>query len=325
MLGLNFLEVAMKKICLFLTAIFTFPTLGHAQMTWYPPAGAWPGAIQSTNNVINDSLSQVDTNKSDRYSTRPDDPFLATTSLTYTPSVSRTRANLQELGRKLIASDPINGAKAADQLASSNIIGAVGDHMEKRLGLERYNVAHAYTMYWITYWGLVNKNYTSVSAIATRAVAKQAERAFASNAEFTKTDNATRQQAAEELLALAGLFDASQDAAKNDPVLAEKFAKAALEGSRKSQLELDKMTLTEQGFVKATGKKRSDASDAVPGGQQSGADGTQMASASATKGDTDEGTGSGLLPGVLIAGLAGSTLAAAFLYGKNKGAKKGNG
>jgi hypothetical protein len=63
----------------------------------------------------------------------------------------------------------------------------------------------------------------------------------------------------------------------------------------------------------------------LPGGQQSGEASTQLASASAAKGDTDEGSGSGLLPGVLIAGLAGSTLAAAFLYGKNKGAKKGNG
>jgi hypothetical protein len=34
-----------------------FPSASYAQMTWYPPAGTWSGGIETTNEIIMDSLN----------------------------------------------------------------------------------------------------------------------------------------------------------------------------------------------------------------------------------------------------------------------------
>jgi hypothetical protein len=171
--------------------------------------------------------------------------------LTYTISASQTQANLQALGKRLAASDPANAAQAEQLLTSVDVIGAVGGVMDQ-FGLERNNVAHAYALYWVVNWGLANKVYDAPSPIAMKAVAAQAERGFTNNAAFAALDNAQKQAAAEELLVLVAILDAASEQAKSDAPLADKLAKAALEGSKKSGLELDKMTLTENGFVTTT-------------------------------------------------------------------------
>jgi hypothetical protein len=248
----------------------------------------------------------------------------STTSLTYTPSPSRTRANLQNFVNKSRKADPQGAAELEKTFASNDVIGIMGAEMAK-VGLDKNNTADAFAVYWINAWQVAHGDSSTPSRSMARAVAAQAARGMSTSPEFAAATNAQKQEASEALMVQAMLVASAMEQMAGNPSQMKALANAVRQGAKASGLDLDAMTLTEQGFVKATGKKRSDATEALPGGQQSGADGTQLASASAAKGGTDEGSGSGLLPGVLIAGLAGSTLAAAFLYGKNKGAKKGNG
>lgn len=228
--------------------------------------------------------------------------------LVYSPSKSRTRANLAALGRRLAASDPANATLADELFASTDVIGAVNDVIDQ-FGLERNNVAHAYALYWVVYWGLANKVQDTPSAKAIQAVAEQSERGFANNAEFVKMDNVQKQAAAEELMALTAIMDATSEQAKSDPVLAEQLAKGALEGSRKSGLGLDEMTLTEDGFVPAKRRKKADASDATPGDEQALAFNNNGAGKSETTNY------------LLIAAAAGAGLGGVFLLGKVMGRK----
>jgi hypothetical protein len=221
--------------------------------------------------------------------------------LSFTRVKSQTPITLKALAKNLAASNPANGQQAEQLFASNDVIGAVQGVMNQ-YGLQKNNVAHAYALYWVVYWGLANNVHDAPSERALQAVAAQAERGFANNAEFAQLDNAAKQAAAEELMALTAIFDATSEQAKSDPTLAAQIAKASLEGSRKSGLELDKMTLTEDGFVPGKPRKGADASGAV-------GDDTKQASAAG-----DDKT----LQYSLMAALG---LGAAFMIGK--GMKRG--
>jgi hypothetical protein len=275
-----------------------------AQYTYTPPVYTPLKAITSDVSHQGVMSSMKSNNDNDTASAA-----IGTTNMRYTPSKSRTLSNLQALAGKLQSADPTNGVKAKQLFASSNVIGAVQGVMSQ-LGLEKNNIAHAYALYWVVYWGLANNEHSTPSATAVQAVARQAERGFAANAEFSVMDNAEKQQAAEELMALTAIMDASSELAKSKPSLARQMAEAAMEGSRRSGLELDKITLTEDGFV-PNGKKRSDASDAVPDKEQA------LASGDASS----DGEGLSTTNFALIAAAGGASLVGVFLIGKAMGKK----
>ncbi len=228
----------------------------------------------------------------------------------FAPVKSRTKQNLAAVVIHMRKTDPAAAAQMEQLFASTDIIGAVGGVMD-RYGLQRNNVAHAYALYWVAYWALANNQHEAPSANAIRAVAAQAELGFSGNAQFASMNDAQKQAAAEELMALAAILDATSEQAKTDPALAAQAAKASIEGSRKSGLDLDKMTLTDNGFVPAKARKRSDASDAVPGEERAMA-------ANDAGGDGGDGAGPNY---ALIAGAAGAGLGLAFLLGKAMGKK----
>jgi hypothetical protein len=225
---------------------------------------------------------------------------------------SRTKQNLTAVVNHMRKTDSVNAAQMEQLFASNDIIGAVGSVMD-RYGLERNNVAHAYALYWVVYWGLANKVYEAPSSKAMKAVAAQAEIGFSGSANFASMNDAQKQATAEELMALVAILDGTSEQAKLDPALAEKAAKASLEGSRKSGLDLDAMTLTEDGFVPAKGRKRSDASDVV-------GEGEEKALAANDVGD-DKGTDLSATQLALIAAAGGAGLAGVFLFGKAMGKK----
>lgn len=216
-------------------------------------------SLASTNNIVVGRMNDIamqETLRPRNVSGLNTHPVTASYAATqFKPNKSQTRANLQSLGRRLGASNPAIVVQAEQLFAKNDIIGAVGGVMDQ-FGLKRNNVAHAYALYWVVYWGLANKVYDAPSPAAMQAVAAQAERGFAANADFAAMNNAQKQAAAEELMALTAIMDASSEQAKSDPAFAAQLATASLEGSRKSGLDLDKMTLTENGFVPAKPRKR---------------------------------------------------------------------
>jgi hypothetical protein len=193
--------------------------------------------------LLNDSIRVTDEDENETVSSNSTSQAV----LIYSPNKSRTRANLSAMAQRMKASDPNNAAQMDQLFSSSDVVGSVERVMDN-LGLQRNNIAHAYAVYWVTYWGLANKVYDAPSSGAMQAVARQAANGFTANPEFAKMDNAKKQQVAEELMALAAIMDATSERVKSYPELAAQAAKAALRGSKTSGLGLEKIILTEEGF-----------------------------------------------------------------------------
>jgi hypothetical protein len=309
---LFFVEVSMKHalpIFVFVCSIIAFS----------PAAAQSDGSdfltevsLASTNNIVVGRMNDIamqETLRSKRTTRQAPALVPANRNIAkFTASKARTQQNLNALVQNMRKRDPSSGDQMAKLVASKDIIGAVNGVLD-RFGLERNNVAHAYALYWVSYWALANNEHAAPSRNAIRAAAAQAERGFAATRELSTMTDTQKQAAAEEFMILAAIFDSTSEHAKSDPELATKASLAALEGSRKSGLELDKMTLTENGFVPAA-KKRSDASDEVPGEEQA------LASV-VTSSDNDLSTADL----ALIAAAGGAGLAGVFLFGKAMGKK----
>jgi hypothetical protein len=169
-------------------------------------------------------------------------------SFVYASSKSRTRDNLQNIVSRWRKQNPAHGTQLEQLLAENDVIGAVGDVMGQ-FGLQRNNVAHAYTLYSIVYWGLANGIYDAPSSQTVQSVAAQVEQSFGVDPKYAAMNDAEKQAAAEELMVLTAILDGGSQEAKTNPAMAAQLAKAALENGRKVGFELDKMKLTEQGFV----------------------------------------------------------------------------
>jgi hypothetical protein len=249
-----------------------FFILGAAVALTSPASAQWtmslPPPTQTSAYFANDNISREVAREDGTYSAPVDTVNKADAAdfetLTYVRDARLTRATLQVLADRFDSFNPGNGKQAATLFASTDIIGAVHGVMDQ-YGLERNNVAHAYALYWITYWALANNEHDAPSARAIQAVGAQTERALAASTELATMNDRAKQAAAEELMALAAIFDATSELAKSDAAFAAQMAKASVEGSRKSGLDLDKMTLTDDGFVAKKGRKGADASGAAGG------------------------------------------------------------
>lgn len=166
----------------------------------------------------------------------------------YQVSVVRRKANLARFVQKSRPVDP-QGAAALEQLfATKDIIAEMGTAL-RRYGLRVDDVADAYTLWWIDSWDAAHGKQTSPDRALLQAVRAQAAQAIAATPEFTRADDAAKQEYAEALLVQAALVEGMVEKYGKDPAMARKIASSARQGARASGLDLDAMTRTKNGFV----------------------------------------------------------------------------
>lgn len=166
----------------------------------------------------------------------------------YQVSVVRRKANLARFVQKSRAVDP-QGAAALERLVATNdIIAEIGTVL-RPLGLRVDDVADAYTVWWINSWDATQGKVSPPDRGQLQAVRAQAAQAIAATPEFTRADDAAKQEYAEALLVQAALAEGLVEKYGNDPAMARKIAESARQGARASGLDLDAMTLTKDGFV----------------------------------------------------------------------------
>jgi hypothetical protein len=323
--------VTVRNIALFASLIsFSNSVLADFTFNFPPPLTISTNYISTSG--ISDSLAEErrarQFTKHNKSTYSPTRPLVAPINLAFTPNMQRRRAQLNTLAEQIGRANP-GRTEEFRSLFLGNGSGDIIQQMQSevsRYGLKTNNLAHAYALLWVDCWKMSQGDIESqLDTGQIKSVVAVAELALGSSPAIRNLNMTDKQALTDAMWIQLFVLSSAAEGVKTNMTTMSDFQKGVRQVAKTFNVDIDNFTLTPNGFVNAAAKKRSDATEALPGGQQSGADGTQMASASATKGDTDEGTGSGLLPGVLIAGLAGSTLAAAFLYGKNKGAKKGNG
>jgi hypothetical protein len=167
--------------------------------------------------------------------------------LVYKVSNTVRRRNLAQFVAKTREIDPDGAAKMEALFASTDVMSII----DKRLmdfGLRSNNVADAYAVYWTNAWlGSQGRtdNLTSMQLISVR---NQAAKALLATLPFTSATDAQKQELAEAMLIQAALIDAVVDDAQSDPALLAKVKVAIAQGAKGMGLDLDRMTLTTQGF-----------------------------------------------------------------------------
>lgn len=172
--------------------------------------------------------------------------------LIYTSSPERTRANLASFVEKTRTTDPAGAAQMEQQFATTDVIGAIGAAMLES-GLNKDNIADAYTVWAINAWGAVHGDMTQTPPATAIAVSQQTAMAFLQVPELVDADDATKQEMAESLLIQAALIIAAQEGAAHNPALMQKLADAVRQGAKASGLDLDAIQLTDTGFVPVKG------------------------------------------------------------------------
>jgi hypothetical protein len=174
-------------------------------------------------------------------------PLQKSASLDFKSSVSRRRQNLSKFVEKTRATDPQGAAKMANLFASTDVIEQIGKGLAP-YGLRTNNVADVYTVYWINAWLGSRGRSDDLPKAQVIAVRNQAAQALSSTPQFRSATDAQKQEFAEALLIQAALIDGSIKYAKSNPALLNKFKAAISQGAKGMGLDLDKMTLTPQGF-----------------------------------------------------------------------------
>jgi hypothetical protein len=235
-------------------------------------------------------------------------------SLVYNISRARTRVNLQNFVNKTRANDPAGATQMEQLFASTDIIDQINGAM-RSVGLSADNAADAYALWWVSAWKASRGDDSTASSASYQAVSEQAAHALSQSSDFANANDAQKQEMAEAMLVQAALIDASIETYAGDRAMMAKLSSAVKQGAAASGLDLDKMTLTEDGFVPAKPRKRSDASDAGAGEEKALA----ANDAGSAGGEKDEGLSPTQL--AMIAAAGGAGLGAVFLLGKVAGKK----
>jgi len=174
-------------------------------------------------------------------------PAQMSSALSYTPSAARTRANITRFADKTRGVDP-RGAAAMEQLfAAQDVMGLAEAEMSK-YGLTKNNVADAYTVWWTNAWLASQGRSDDLPRAQLQAVKRQAELAMMGTAEIGRLDDAGKQQFAEALLVQAMLIGASVEAYKEQGKDLAPLKAAVIQGARAFGVNLENLTLTNDGF-----------------------------------------------------------------------------
>lgn len=129
-------------------------------------------------------------------------------------------------------------------------MGEVTKGMERK-GLSVNNTADAFAAYWTAAWQATRADTEEKSNAAYAAVSRQAARGLLSSPEFTAASDAQKQEMAEALLKQMVIMEIANEQASSDILPAKDVQRAILQGAKASGLDLEAITFTEEGFVKA--------------------------------------------------------------------------
>jgi hypothetical protein len=219
---------------------------------------------------------------------------------------------------KFVAKTRATNPSGADQMeqvfASGDVINMMDTAMQGK-GMTVSNAADAYAVWWVAAWQAVNGDSSERNSAAYKAVSGQVARGLASSPDFVNATDAQKQEMAEALLVQAVMIDQLKEMYANDPGMTQKLATAVKQGAKASGIDLDKMTLTEQGFAEVNGRKTGAAADTEKATKPA-TEPTAIAANDTTKSDPDT-----ITKWALIAAAGGAGLAGVFLFGKSMGRK----
>jgi hypothetical protein len=301
-----------------LTGVFLIASWPNAVYAQYFPIAGVPGLramnIEIAGNMMRNSARAGGTD-SEEVASRPRQITSVAAlvgKLAYKPSTTRRVQNLASFVAKTKVNDPSGAAKMEQLFASSDVIATIGQGLAP-FGLRVDNIADAYSAYWMSAWQASVGSTATASRAQVTKVKQQVVQALAATPEIIGASNAQKQEFAEALLVQAALIEASIEQAAGDVRQKRAIASAVRKGANAMGLDLDAMTLTENGFVPSNKGSSVDDRD-IP--VAPGADRQEQALAANDDVAVDSAPNY-----VLIAAAGGAGLGGMFLLGKAMGRK----
>ncbi|MEM8714459.1 MAG: DUF6683 family protein [Cyanobacteria bacterium P01_G01_bin.4] len=211
------------------------------------------GSASAFDTIASDfAFSNLQRELLDRRTAHPESNNLTTpdvqAALTFTSVPARTQANLRAFIDR--TSDPRAKAELQNIIVQQpSIMADIARAMQSRYGLDPQNVAHAYTVWWITSWQAVNRRTDEPNQATILAVSRQVSAALLNTPDFLNTSDAERQEYAEALLMQTLVIGEIALAAEGDPGLQDQLAARAEQAARNNGLAVTQMQLTPNGFV----------------------------------------------------------------------------
>jgi hypothetical protein len=264
--------------------------------------------IAAVNVLMNQrNLGGVDPNTGRSLTANGTPAAINSSAAKFMPSLARRKSNLTSFMNKSRKVDPAGAAKMEALFARADPIEGLRGPLAT-YGLRIDNVADAYATYWMQAWQAANGDTSDPSRATAQAVRTQSLRALSSTPEFSGASDATKQEFAEALLIQASMISASVDTYKNDPNMMRQLGAAVRKGAKASGLDLDAMTLTDEGFVPT---RKTGAADPAPGTPEQ-ALAANTAPVPVAENDTSP-------PYLLMAAAGGAGIGGVFLIGKMMG------
>lgn len=187
--------------------------------------------------------------------------------LRFSTSKTRQKENLQNFVDRSKKVDPEGAAKMQAIFASTDVMSLISKAMGT-VGLKTDNVADAYTAWWISAYQASRGSTTTPSRAKYQAVRQQSENALLAVPSMTNASESEKQELAEAYLIQAALIDSSVQEAQSNPKYLNAVKAAVKQGAMASGLDLDLMTLTDNGFQMRKTGDASKASPAIPDSQE---------------------------------------------------------
>jgi hypothetical protein len=226
---------------LIVATVFFLPSNANAQ---------W-AALNAINLDVRGSAirAQVanETRRSIANQTKPISKTFDSKILSYRLSLAVRKRNLAQFVEKSRSTNPAGAAQMEQLFAATDVMGQI-DKAMTTVGLRPNNVADAYAVYWTSAWLGARGRNEDLPKAQMIAVRNQAANALLAAPQFRSATDAQKQELAEAMLIQAALISASIDNAKSDPALMVKLKVAIAQGAKGMGLDLDRMTLTSQGF-----------------------------------------------------------------------------
>lgn len=167
--------------------------------------------------------------------------------LSYNPSAAVRQRNIARLINDIRANNPDAADKLERTFASNDFIDRIGKIMVAS-GLNSNNLADAYAFYWVNAWQAFSGRDRDLSKTELAAVRSQTTRILLAMPMFKNATDAQKQEIAEMMIIQTIFISASIDDAKSNPTELANAKASIAKGAKSFGLEIDRMTLTSQGF-----------------------------------------------------------------------------
>lgn len=227
--------------------------------------------------------------------------------LSFRPNAAQRKSNLSNFVAKVRDIDPAGASQMEQLFATTDVVAQIGAGLAP-FGLRVDNIADAYTAYWMSAWQASAGKTETFRSDEVAKVKSQVEAALLGAPQLLNSSNAEKQEFAEALLVQTALIEASMEQAAGDRSQIRAIGDAVRKGAEAMGLDLDSMTLTEDGFVET---RQTGQLDEMDGKKSPKAEGMRTMLSAADQDDVSDRPNY-----ALIAAAGGAGLGAMLLLGK---------